>query len=54
VDRHFKKGLSFIINEVELLMFFIKKEVFFGFKNDKRKFYKTKSSNYFLEFIKVY
>ena len=35
-------------------MFFIKKEVFFAFIDGKSRFYKAKSSNYFLEFIKVY
>ena len=44
VDRHFKKGLSFIIDEVESLMFLIEEEVFFGFKYGKNRFYKTKSS----------
>ena len=35
-------------------MFFIRKEVFFGFKNDKRKFYKAKTLNYFFEFIALH
>ena len=51
VDRHFKKGLSFIIDEVESLMFLIEEEVFFGFKYGKNRFYKTKSSNYFFKSI---
>ena len=35
-------------------MFLSKKEVILGFKDDKSSFYKTKASNYFFEFIKVY
>ena len=54
VDRHFKKGLSFIIDEVESLMFLIEEEVFFGFKYGKNRFYKTKSSNYFFKSIALH